>query len=229
MCTLISDEELVQMSISDLRCMLEKHQVTQEEHRELRTRRRRLQNRKYARKCALKKMTEVEHLAAEVKGETTELQVLRRQLDRLSLATLRIQHQESLLAKFRQRLQLAIDSNCDSSAECVHSVRMLRSDGTSCGTAHLCRTAPTTSSYHSPVSYTGTGSCVRAPSYQAYRASPQTPIQLAAGPGMPSSTSSLYSAWPPGDATQLNPRLRMHLVRPIGCGPVMHGRHLSEF
>ncbi|THD19638.1 Basic leucine zipper (BZIP) transcription [Fasciola hepatica] len=71
----VSDDELIKMSTSELRLLLTKRQVTAEEHRQLRSRRRRLQNRKYARRCAHKKLTEVENLTSEVEEETTELQV----------------------------------------------------------------------------------------------------------------------------------------------------------
>lgn len=71
----VTDDELVRMSTSELRLLLAKRQLTPEEHRQLRSRRRRLQNRKYARKCAHKKLTEVENLTTEVEEETTELQV----------------------------------------------------------------------------------------------------------------------------------------------------------
>ncbi|VDO98491.1 unnamed protein product [Schistosoma curassoni] len=71
----LTDDELVDMTTADLRLLLEKKRLTIEEHKELRSRRRRLQNRKYARKCASKKQSEVENLATQVKEEVVEIQV----------------------------------------------------------------------------------------------------------------------------------------------------------
>lgn len=70
-----TDEELVQMTTMQLRSLLEQHIISQEQHRELRTRRRRLQNRKYARRCAKKKQTEVAELAAAAKKESSAIRV----------------------------------------------------------------------------------------------------------------------------------------------------------
>ncbi|CAL8102442.1 unnamed protein product [Calicophoron daubneyi] len=130
----IGDEELVKMSTSELRVLLEKRLVTPEEHRELRCRRRRLQNRKYARKCARKKLTEVEKLTTEVEEETTELQALRRQLNRINLSTQRMQQQMSKLAQFRQTVENVVR---ETDANPFTPIRMLSADGKPAGTAHL--------------------------------------------------------------------------------------------
>lgn len=227
----ITDDDLVRMSTSDLRAMLEKHLVTPEEHRQLRNRRRRLQNRKYARKCALKKLTEVENLVTEVKEETIELQTLRRQLNRLSLATRQIQHQESILADFCHRLQFTTDSQ-----NSLPSVRMLFSNGKPAGIAQPARFSAPPTTFSSPTCRMSreTNLADSAYSNRPHWASVQAklnsmPMQLAAGPGMPSSTSSLYSAWPPTTATQLDPRLPLHLVRPVGCGLATYGHGMPEF
>ena len=71
-----SDDKLVKMTTSELRLLLEHNRVSPEQHRELRIRRRRLQNRKYARRCARKKQTEVNKLTLEVEEEVTEVQVI---------------------------------------------------------------------------------------------------------------------------------------------------------
>ncbi|VDD79095.1 unnamed protein product [Mesocestoides corti] len=108
-----SDEELVQMTTIQLRNLLEKQVISQEQHRELRTRRRRLQNRKYARRCAKKKQTES----------------LRQQLSRLTTSVDRIDRQIENLAKLRISM-----------SEAPFSLRMLASDGTELGLAHfICR------------------------------------------------------------------------------------------
>ncbi|VDK35898.1 unnamed protein product [Taenia asiatica] len=78
-----TDEELVQMTTMQLRSLLEQHIISQEQHRELRTRRRRLQNRKYARRCAKKKQTEVAELAAAAKKESSAIRVCA--LDRIDI------------------------------------------------------------------------------------------------------------------------------------------------
>ncbi|VDQ02443.1 unnamed protein product [Trichobilharzia regenti] len=71
----LTDDELVNMTTSDLRLLLDRNRVTAEEHKELRNRRRRLQNRRYARKCASKKQSEVERLTTEVQEEVVEIRV----------------------------------------------------------------------------------------------------------------------------------------------------------
>ncbi|GAA57186.1 hypothetical protein CLF_112303 [Clonorchis sinensis] len=248
----LSDEELVHMSTSELRSLLLRRQVTAEEHKQLRNRRRRLQNRKYARKCALKKLTEVENLASEVKEESAELQALRHQLNRLSIVTRRIQHQEATLANFRRKLESDL---CGRSASVSTPVRMLLSDGTEAGVAHPARLTPDVSSLsqmlhpspkavscaplskpdqrsdHKPLvirqplihSMPNPITTSRPPAVSQHNS---MPLQLAAGPGMPSSTSPFYSAWPPADTS---PRLPIHLVRPVGCGFAANGRNMPEF
>lgn len=70
-----TDEELVQMTTIQLRSLLEQRVITSEQHREFRSRRRRLQNRKYARRCAKKKQTEVAELATATKTESSAIKV----------------------------------------------------------------------------------------------------------------------------------------------------------
>uniref|UniRef100_A0A5K3EET0 BZIP domain-containing protein n=1 Tax=Mesocestoides corti TaxID=53468 RepID=A0A5K3EET0_MESCO len=124
-----SDEELVQMTTIQLRNLLEKQVISQEQHRELRTRRRRLQNRKYARRCAKKKQTEVAELAAAAKKESSAIRSLRQQLSRLTTSVDRIDRQIENLAKLRISM-----------SEAPFSLRMLASDGTELGLAHfICR------------------------------------------------------------------------------------------
>ncbi|KAF5402268.1 BZIP Maf transcription factor [Paragonimus heterotremus] len=230
----ITDDELVCMSTSDLRAMLQKHLVTTEEHRQLRNRRRRLQNRKYARKCALKKLTEVENLVTEVKEETVELQTLRRQLNRISLATRRIQHQEAILANFCHQLQSSSDQKHMLSAP-ISSVRMLFANGQPAGIAQPIRLSAPPTATSSPacrISRDDSPESIstNSPHWVSVQAKLNSmPMQLAAGPGMPSSTSSFYSAWPPTTATQLDPRLPLHLVRPVGCGLATYGHSMPEF
>ncbi|KAA3676739.1 uncharacterized protein DEA37_0014837, partial [Paragonimus westermani] len=230
----ITDDELVSMSTSDLRSMLQKHLVTTEEHRQLRNRRRRLQNRKYARKCALKKLTEVENLVTEVKEETVELQTLRRQLSRISLATRRIQHQEAILANFCHQLQSTSDQKHVLSVP-ISSVRMLFANGQPAGIAQPVRLSAPPVATPSPACRIQLDNSPESTStnnqhWVSLQAKLNSmPMQLAAGPGMPSSTSSFYSAWPPTTATQLDPRLPLHLVRPVGCGLATYGHSMPEF
>lgn len=70
-----TDDELILMTTIQLRNLLEQRVISQEQHRELRSRRRRLQNRKYARRCAKKKQTEVAELAAAAKNESSIIKV----------------------------------------------------------------------------------------------------------------------------------------------------------
>lgn len=70
-----TDEELILMTTIQLRNLLEQRIISQEQHRELRSRRRRLQNRKYARRCAKKKQTEVAELADAAKKESYIIKV----------------------------------------------------------------------------------------------------------------------------------------------------------
>lgn len=70
-----TDDELVQMSTVQLRNLLEQNIINPDQHHELRVRRRRLQNRRYARRCAKKKQTEVANLEAETQLEWESIQV----------------------------------------------------------------------------------------------------------------------------------------------------------
>ncbi|VDM16765.1 unnamed protein product [Hydatigera taeniaeformis] len=121
-----TDEELVQMTTMQLRSLLEQHVISQEQHRELRTRRRRLQNRKYARRCAKKKQTEVAELAAAAKKESSAIRSLRHQLSRLNTSVDRLDRQIDSLAKLRISM-----------TETPFSLRMVASDGTELGLAHF--------------------------------------------------------------------------------------------
>ncbi|KAM3180041.1 hypothetical protein ACTXT7_017083, partial [Hymenolepis weldensis] len=69
-----TDEELVQMTTVQLRNLLDQNIITPDQHQELRVRRRRLQNRKYARRCAKKKQNEVANLEAETQAEWERIQ-----------------------------------------------------------------------------------------------------------------------------------------------------------
>ncbi|EUB64052.1 hypothetical protein EGR_01180 [Echinococcus granulosus] len=133
-----TDEELVQMTTMQLRSLLEQHAISQEQHRELRTRRRRLQNRKYARRCAKKKQTEVAELAAAAKKESSAIRSLRQQLSRLNTSVDRLDRQIDSLAKLRISM-----------TETPFSLRMVALDGTELGLAHF-------NSHHLPLlSYKG--------------------------------------------------------------------------
>ncbi|KAL5968119.1 Transcription factor MafG [Taenia solium] len=121
-----TDEELVQMTTMQLRSLLEQHIISQEQHRELRTRRRRLQNRKYARRCAKKKQTEVAELAAAAKKESSAIRSLRQQLSRLNTSVDRLDRQIDSLAKLRISM-----------TEAPFSLRMVAPDGTELGLAHF--------------------------------------------------------------------------------------------
>ena len=70
-----TDEELVQMTTAQLKSLLEQKVISQSQHQELRMRRRRLQNRKYARRCAKKKQTEVAELTEATKKEFSAIRV----------------------------------------------------------------------------------------------------------------------------------------------------------
>ncbi|KAA0195036.1 Basic-leucine zipper (BZIP) transcription factor domain-containing protein [Fasciolopsis buskii] len=247
----VTDDELVRMSTSELRLLLAKRQLTPEEHRQLRSRRRRLQNRKYARKCAHKKLTEVENLTTEVEEETTELQALRRQLFRINLTTQRLQHQATELARFRLSLQSQNSANPN-----ARTIRMLLSDGITVGFAQpvacppqpVCSAllrAPAASSVsigpttqtcrdnvrpislllnsHSLCSAPSSSSC----SFSSSQAN--MPVQLAAGLGMPSNQNPSPYAWSQSASSSLNSRLPMRLVRPVGCGIVTNGRNRAEY
>ncbi|TPP62640.1 Basic leucine zipper bZIP transcription [Fasciola gigantica] len=247
----VSDDELIKMSTSELRLLLTKRQVTAEEHRQLRSRRRRLQNRKYARRCAHKKLTEVENLTSEVEEETTELQALRRQLLRINLTTQRLQHQATGLARFRLGLQSE-----DSSSPSAQTIRMLLSNGKTIGFAHpvgclshtvssaslrtltasnaligstastcpgTTRNIPSLLKSHSLCSVPVSSSCSLNSSQS------NMPVQLAAGLGMPSNHNPFPYAWSPSGTDSLNSRLPMRLVRPVGCGMVTNGRSGGEY
>ncbi|VDN09238.1 unnamed protein product [Dibothriocephalus latus] len=72
-----TDEELVHMTTVQLRNLLEQHIISPEQHHEFRSRRRRLQNRKYARRCAKKKQTEVAELTYATQNESSAIKVRR--------------------------------------------------------------------------------------------------------------------------------------------------------
>ncbi|VDP21475.1 unnamed protein product [Echinostoma caproni] len=242
----VTDDELIRMSTSELRLLLTKRQVTAEEHRQLRSRRRRLQNRKYARRCAHKKLTEVENLTSEVEEETSELQALRRQLLRINLTTQRLQHQATGLARFRLSLQSE-----DEKQPTTQAVRMLLANGKTIGFAHPTECASHTPSPKSspplPSSSVLVGSTVTTSldpvrtipsflkSHSAFSSSlshkpqPGMPVQLAAGLGMPSNHNPSPYAWSSSGTDSLNSRLPMRLVRPVGCGMVTNGRNGAEY
>lgn len=246
----VTDDELVRMSTSELRLLLVKRQLTPEEHRQLRSRRRRLQNRKYARKCAHKKLAEVENLTTEVEEETTELQTLRRQLFRINLTTQRLQHHATELARFRLSLQSQNSAN-----PTARTIRMLLSDGKTVGFAKPAACPPHTVCSKSlcapsasevsigratqpcrdnvrPISLllNSHSLCSVASSSCSFSSSKASmPVQLAAGLGMPSNQNPSPYAWSQSASSSLNSRLPMRLVRPVGCGIVANGRNRAEY
>ncbi|CAH8867836.1 unnamed protein product [Trichobilharzia szidati] len=128
----LTDDELVNMTTSDLRLLLEQNRVTAEEHKELRNRRRRLQNRRYARKCASKKQSEVDRLTTEVQEEVVEIRALRDQLSRTNLATKQIEHQLRRILEFKENCLQGEDKEFQ-----LKTIRMLHPNGQSVGLAYV--------------------------------------------------------------------------------------------
>ncbi|VDL99918.1 unnamed protein product [Schistocephalus solidus] len=121
-----TDEELVHMTTVQLRNLLEQHIISPEQHHEFRSRRRRLQNRKYARRCAKKKQTEVAELTYATQNESSAIKLLRQQLLSLNMSIDRLERQIQHLAKIK---------NEESLASLPHSLRMLSADGVELGYA----------------------------------------------------------------------------------------------
>ncbi|KAL7058764.1 hypothetical protein AAHC03_013097 [Spirometra sp. Aus1] len=121
-----TDEELVHMTTVQLRNLLEQHIISPEQHHEFRSRRRRLQNRKYARRCAKKKQTEVAELTYATQNESSAIKLLRQQLLSLNMSIDRIERQIQHLTKIK---------NEESLASSPHSLRMLSADGAELGYA----------------------------------------------------------------------------------------------
>ncbi|CAH8633747.1 unnamed protein product [Schistosoma curassoni] len=244
----LTDDELVDMTTADLRLLLEKKRLTIEEHKELRSRRRRLQNRKYARKCASKKQSEVENLATQVKEEVVEIQALRTQLSRTNLATKHLEHQLRRIMEFKEKCL-----NNESNGFQIKTVRMLNSNGQPTGFAYINSTFssnfmgpkihevvhPTdkncdvieiaTCSKYNPLSSGSRKykfSLEEHPSNVYPRQTP-TVSQFSSGLGFPGTGSPVrFSCNPP---CHFKNHLQMRLVRPVGGGFASHGRGMSEY
>ncbi|VDL61977.1 unnamed protein product [Hymenolepis diminuta] len=121
-----TDEELVQMTTGQLRNLLDQNIITLDQHQELRMRRRRLQNRKYARRCAKKKQNEVANLEAKTQAEWERIQSLKLQLSRLIVSSNRLDDHMAKLRALKARMK---DPN--------FCIPMVSSDGTRLGTARL--------------------------------------------------------------------------------------------
>ncbi|VDO04042.1 unnamed protein product [Rodentolepis nana] len=121
-----TDEELVQMTTVQLRNLLDQNIITPDQHQELRVRRRRLQNRKYARRCAKKKQNEVANLEAETQAEWERIQSLKLQLSRLTVSSNRLDDHLAKLSSLKARMG---DPN--------FSIPMVSSNGARLGSARL--------------------------------------------------------------------------------------------
>lgn len=125
---IVTDESLMQMTTLHLRTLLEQKLITAEQHRGLRSRRRRLQNRKYARKCAKKKQTEVARLTEKTEEETSEIKSLRDQLQRVNMSIDKIERQFTMVSDVR----LAAERGAP-----FQPLRMVTRDGAEAGFAYL--------------------------------------------------------------------------------------------
>ncbi|CAH8593099.1 unnamed protein product [Schistosoma turkestanicum] len=242
----LTDDELVNMTTVDLRLLLEKQRLSIEEHKELRNRRRRLQNRKYARKCASKKQSEVENLAAQVKEEVDEIQTLRTQLSRTNLATKQLEYQLRRITEFKEKCL-----NSESNGFQMKTVRMLDSNGQPAGLAYINLTS--SCNFSSPndheaiypidnhcdmkeiatcSKYNSLSSGSSKYKFSQEEHSPniyphQTPMvsHLCSGLGFPGTTSHV----PCNPPYHFKNHLQMRLVRPVGGGFGSHGRGVSEY
>ncbi|KAL3320411.1 hypothetical protein Ciccas_000917 [Cichlidogyrus casuarinus] len=144
----LTELDLIKCTTQDLKKLLDDGQITMSEHHEYRRQRRRLQNRKYARKCAQKKQEEIFGLSERVKQEVDEVDSLRDQLEKMVCSTDRVARQIRMV---RELLKEPLKGQEEQrSPLTTKHIRILSETGAALGSAYIVPQPITSSQRGSP-------------------------------------------------------------------------------